>query len=130
LQLRVAGVSLQAIADRLGYADQSGAYRAVMSALAKARREPAEQMREMVTQRLDRMLQSVWPRVLQGELDAIHAALRIEERRARLLGLDKAQKVDITILVEALAHTAGRDVDEALAEADHILRHPGKHYHQ
>src|SRR5262245_54764851 len=98
VQLRLAGVSLAAIADRLGYANESGAYYAVMAALAKARREPAEQLRELATQRLDRMLQAVWPRVLVGDLDAIGTALRIEQRRAALLGLDQAAKVDLTVI--------------------------------
>jgi hypothetical protein len=42
----------------------------------------------MEVERLDEMLLSIWPRVKNGELDAINTALRISDRRGKLLGLD------------------------------------------
>ena len=41
----------------------------------------------------DRMLNVLWSDVQGGKLDAIDRALRILERKARLLGLDKPEKL-------------------------------------
>jgi hypothetical protein len=46
--------------------------------------------------RLDRLLRSVWPHAVQGQASAVDRALRIAERRARLLGLDAPQRQEIT----------------------------------
>ena len=88
LELRKAGVGYQEIADELGYASASGAFEAVKSALDRMLREPADALREIELDRLDTMWSSVWENVLAGDLDSIGTALRITERRARLLGLD------------------------------------------
>lgn len=88
LNLRKAGATFQEIASELGYASASGAYEAVKSGLDKTLREPAEELRKLELERLDVMWTAVWENALAGDLDAIATALRISERRARLLGLD------------------------------------------
>lgn len=47
LEMRKAGATFQQIADAEGYADRSGAKRAVMAALDKTLREPAEDVRDI-----------------------------------------------------------------------------------
>jgi hypothetical protein len=44
--------------------------------------------------RLDGFLQALWPKIEAGDTRAIETALHIMERRAKLLGLDSAIKVD------------------------------------
>jgi hypothetical protein len=88
LELRLAGVTYEQIATQLGYASRSGAHRAVESALKQTLREPAEALRELSAQRLDRATTALWRRVQDGDAHAIDVLLRIEARRARLLGLD------------------------------------------
>jgi hypothetical protein len=48
--------------------------------------------------RLDKMLDALWEKVQAGDPKAIAAALAIEDRRSKLLGLDVAQRkaLDIT----------------------------------
>lgn len=94
LELRKAGASFEAIADRLGYGSKSGAYQAVMSAIKRTLREPADEVRELEEQRLDALLLAIWPQATKGNQGAIDRALRIMERRARLLGLDKPAKLE------------------------------------
>ncbi len=77
------------IAEEIGYASASGAYEAVQAALSKARAEPAEELRELMLTRLDEMLTGSWEAALSGDAEAVAAVLRIEERRAKLLGLDR-----------------------------------------
>ena len=47
LRLRILGEPYDAIAQQLGFASRSGAHRAVMSALTKTLREPAEELRTL-----------------------------------------------------------------------------------
>jgi hypothetical protein len=42
--------------------------------------------------RLDRMLNAIWNKVLDGDLAAIDRALKIMDRQAKLLGLDEPEK--------------------------------------
>jgi DNA-binding transcriptional MerR regulator len=91
LELRKAGVSLAAIADELGYASPSGAHEAVKAALSQARAEPAEDLRELMSRRLDEMLAVAYENAMQGDVDSMLAVLRIEERRARLFGVDRRE---------------------------------------
>ena len=79
------------IASELGFSSPSGAYEAVKAGLNKTLREPADDLRQLELTRLDAMLESISESVLAGDLDAISTALRISERRSRLLGLDRRE---------------------------------------
>lgn len=96
VELRKAGATFEEIAEALGYSNKGTAYRAVEQALREAVREPALQLIELEVQRLDLMLRALWPQVVSGKLGAVDRALRIAERRSRLLGLDAAQQVQHT----------------------------------
>jgi hypothetical protein len=88
LELRKAGVYYDQIAKELGYKGHQGAYKAVMSALQRTLQEPADELRRMEIARLDSLFFEVYRSARQGSLPAIDRALKIMERRARLLGLD------------------------------------------
>lgn len=102
LKLRQRGLTYGEIAERIGYANSSVAYKAVMLELKRQMREPAEQVRELEIDRLDRMLLALQPKIDAGDTRAIDTALRIMERRARLLGLDAPQSIDVTSKGDAL----------------------------
>lgn len=106
LELRKAGAGYVAIAQKVGYKGPSGAYNAIRSALKRTIQEPADELRKLEVERLDRMLLAIWDQVRNGNQGAIDRALRIGERRARLLGLDAPTKQDIT--------SAGKPVGMAL----------------
>jgi len=90
--LRVEGLSFRAIAERLGYANPGSAYRAVMRGLERLfPTEKAEALRKLELARLDRLIQVLWPRVEEGDYDAIDRVLKVISLRARLLGLDKSK---------------------------------------
>ncbi|GAA1628352.1 hypothetical protein GCM10009733_026370 [Nonomuraea maheshkhaliensis] len=91
LQMRIAGVSNAVIAQRLGYSSPQLVSKDITTALKKAAKQEAMAAEELLTleiNRLDRMMASVWPRVLKGEVNAVEAALKIVNKRASLLGLD------------------------------------------
>ena len=122
LAARLAGMSYEAIAEHLGYADKSGAFRACMAAIKALPVENAEQVRSLELARLDRMLAAVWPNVIRGISSAVHAALAVEERRCRLLGMDAPSRVDVEQRVVAIAISEGIDPDEARATFRQMLK--------
>lgn len=93
LKLALAGVDYQTIADKVGYKSKQAAWKAVKSALDKTTKAAAEDVKEMQLLRLDQMLKAIWANVLNGNFGAIDRALKIEERRARLLGMDAPYKI-------------------------------------
>jgi len=86
MQLRLGGLDYQTIADRLGFADKSGAYRAVTRALAEVKRETARESVRLELARLDALLAAVWPLAMMGDLRAMDRVVKIMEWRAKYLG--------------------------------------------
>jgi hypothetical protein len=89
LELRLAGASLALIAERLGFKGAQGAQYAIESSLKYTLEPAATALRQLDTQRLERLLFAVWPQAIRGDLGAIDRALRILSQRARLLGLEQ-----------------------------------------
>lgn len=122
LELRKAGFSYPAIAAELGYRSNSGAVMAVQRALRRMLQEPADAVRTMELSRLDTLQAALWPRCLEGDGNAVDRVLRIMVRRADLLGLDAPAKIDIGVYVRRMAEEMGLDPDEAMREAERVLR--------
>ena len=81
-----------------GY-DRRYAYKDVMRELEKMRAttsEDAVAVRSLEIERLDKMLSGVWTSAVSGDDKAISSALRIMERRAKLLGLDEVVPMDLS----------------------------------
>lgn len=127
LELRKSGLDYRSIAERLGYSSVAGVYKAVQVALKKTLQEPADELRAIEVERLDRMLLGLWPKAIKGDTWAVDRVLKIMERRATLLGLDAPQKREVTTDVvlrgfaERAAAQAGLDPQMVLAEAERIL---------
>ena len=102
LELRKAGLTYQQIADALGYGSHSAAQKAIQSGLKAIIREPAEELRTLELERLDKMLASHWPAVTKGHVRSTEVALRIMERRAALLGLDAPKDVNLGVSVDTV----------------------------
>jgi hypothetical protein len=88
LRLRATGMSFEKIAKELGYRGHQGAHRAVTTGLEKTLREPADELRTLEAERLDRMLEGIWEKAINGGTWQIDRVLSIMDRRAKLLGLD------------------------------------------
>ncbi len=95
LQLRASGATYKQIAEALGLPNLMAAYRLVTQEVDNAIRESAAEILELELTRLDRLLMAVYPAAINGDLQAIDRALKIEDMRAKLLGLyDRAAEPD------------------------------------
>ncbi|MFD8667068.1 hypothetical protein ACFV1U_16945 [Streptomyces microflavus] len=135
-RLRTQGWTYQRIADHLGFKQRADAYNAVKRVLDATVREAGEDIRALELERLDR-LEAAANEVLEREhvtvsngrvvaldgaplpddgpvLAAIDRLLKIQERRAKLLGLDAPTKQAITISPERA--TALEQLVEELGE--------------
>lgn len=101
LRLREAGLSYDEIAQRMGLKYRSTPERIIKRALDKREAEAVETVRKLEVARLDRMLDGltadakydedgkiVSGGAFDGDPKAVAAAVKLMERRARLLGLD------------------------------------------
>lgn len=117
-ELRSAGRTYSQIAEELKYPNQGCAFRGVQRAIKEILQEPAEEVRQLELQRLDNMYASV-VEVMERQhftvsngriiyhgdsplpddspvLQAVDRLLKIQERRSKLLGLDAAQKTQVS----------------------------------
>ena len=109
LELRKAGGSYREIARQLGV-DVHTAHADVAAELAALREKTVEQaaeLRDLELQRFDEMTAGLWPLVKKGSPPAVSAAVRVSERRSRLLGLDEptVTKSEITGSLSVAAET-------------------------
>lgn len=89
LALKQAGHTFEAIAERVGYRDRSGARKAYERALERAVPDDGvREARKLELSRLDAITQVLWPKVLNGDVAAIDRYAKISEMRRRLGGLD------------------------------------------
>lgn len=76
---------------------------AYLEATRAVSREAAEEIRRIELDRIDRMLAAVSPQAEDGDLQAVQTAIKLQERRAKLLGLDAPAETRTT-------HDAAPDV--------------------
>jgi hypothetical protein len=103
LRLRLAGVPFEQIAAQLDPpCSTQRAHQLYQAALKQIVREPAEQVLAAEGERLDMLWRAVIARALAGSARHAEVALKVLERRARMLGLDAPQKtrIDAHITVE------------------------------
>jgi len=117
LELRQMGITFDVIAEEAGYASPGSAYNAYKRALLRTLQEPADQIREFETARLDRLISGVWEKALNGEIPAIMAVLKILERRAKLLGLDAPSKVQQEVTI----FEGGSEIDAEVRRLAYLI---------
>jgi len=98
LELRKNGYDYKTIGKALGVSSKT-AFGYVQKCLEEIRantHEAAEDVLELELKRLDIAQAALMPRVRDGDPRAIDTLMRVQERRAKYLGLDAANKVEIT----------------------------------
>lgn len=95
LELRRTGATFEQIAKKLEYRSPAEAARDITRMLTSVIRETSEEVRAVELARLDGLMVTLWPSARRGDLQAVDRVLKVMERRAKLLGLDAAQKHEI-----------------------------------
>lgn len=90
LTLRTEGLTYDKIANILGCSvgTVSNYINASLADIRDQTKELAQEVRDIEIRRLDDMLFSLRDKIAKGNTTAIQTALKIQERRAKLLGLD------------------------------------------
>lgn len=96
IDLRKAGHSIREVAEVL-HISKSTVQRRQDAALSRIPVNDREELRKLEVLRLDRYLAALDTRVQTGDAQAIQAALRVADRRAKLLGLDAPTVVEATV---------------------------------
>ncbi|WP_433781588.1 hypothetical protein ACQPX6_17575 [Actinomycetospora sp. CA-101289] len=136
-RLRVTGMDYRGIADEMGYAGPSGAHAAVMRSLSESVRAPVEQQRQLACRQLDELALVLWKIVLTGHvavsagrvvvhegvpvrdarptLEAIASLIKLEARRAALLGLDAPRRTAVEVITDDAVEREIKRLEAALA---------------
>lgn len=102
LSLRKAGATLDQIAKQCSYGSRSSAHKALKRAMAELPRENAQELRDLQVARYDELLVAWWQRA-KKDITAAHLVLKIEDQRARLLGLNMEPTVEpVRVLIREI----------------------------
>lgn len=95
LELRRAGLTYAEIVEQhpdLGYKTTAAAAQDATRALRVVLEEPARDLLALELSRLDALTQALWAKARRGGVGEVDRLLRIMERRAKLTGLDFADR--------------------------------------
>ncbi len=87
LELRAQGMGYAEIAQSVGYANKGTAHKVISQALAARESEDVDVLRQVAGDRLERLHEGLWPKAMQGDLQAVVALLQVIQAQCRLLGL-------------------------------------------
>jgi len=92
--LAMAGHSYDHIAETLGYANRSGAWKAVKGALRARTDDAVDEYRALEIGRLEELLTAYYPDAMKGDLRAAEMCLKVIDAEVKLLGLDSPDASD------------------------------------
>lgn len=124
LDLRASGMIQSEIAEELGL-DRVEVSNRLVDALGQLHGElvrDVDSARTVALLRLERVLGASWPAAMAGGTEAVGNVLKILDRQAKYLGLDAAQKVDVSLYIKQMAQEY--DLDEAELEAEFVKIRP------
>jgi hypothetical protein len=98
VKLRAQGMTWSQIAEAVGYSHPGNAQQAYVRANNRILVDDIKELRQIGQDRLDTALQAIWPDVLAGDIPAINTLIRLEERRAKLYGLDMPTKIQAEVV--------------------------------
>lgn len=86
LRLRRSGLSLQEIAESLGYASKSGVSQVISRAIRRIPKKDAEAYRADKLAELEELRLAAWPAAMDGDPESIRAATAAIESQCKLSG--------------------------------------------
>ncbi len=113
-RLRAQNLSFREIAERLGYADDSGAHKAVSRALAAVPAPAVGELRALSTARIEYLLEKLRPGIEAGDVKSITEARKLIESLRRLHSADGPAQLTVN-LVDQRGSELEQLVDQAKA---------------
>ncbi len=120
-EARKRGATLDQAAKVAGYANRGAAHNAISSLKRSQQATASAEMVELEADRLDYYLFQLDAAIRKGDVKAIMAALKISERRAKLLGLDDFER-RMAEEAEKKAAIEERDVRAVALAMANVLR--------
>ncbi|QNJ55894.1 helix-turn-helix DNA binding domain protein [Microbacterium phage Rasputia] len=119
LQLRMAGLSYEAIGDRLGISGNAAA-QMIQRSLDHAEHQGVAALRAEENARLDRAQMAIWGDVIQGDLKAIGVFLQISAARSKINGLYAPTQVQMSVSIRKDMEDALSSLEELVLEAETV----------
>lgn len=130
LDLRKAMYTFREVAAKLGISEADArAYTAsALRSLSDSETTHADLERRLMVEQIDDMIRAIRPQTVgsaetEPVLEAIDRMLKLMDRKAKLLGLDQAESVDIMIRLQRLADEGNYDMVELMDLAKDTLAH-------
>jgi hypothetical protein len=101
--LRLAGVRPTDIAEQLGYSSVAHVTMDIKRARERSKAqldETVEELRDLQSDRLERLLAATWSKALKGDTKAVDTAARLIERLCKLRGLEAPTQIQLTQRLE------------------------------
>jgi len=118
VELRVQGLPYRRIAEQLGFADESGARRAVSRLLDRREAESVGELRAVHSERLEAVMAGHWPAALAGDTDAARIVLRALDSLAKLWGTNAPTRLAVgadDLSAEQFAEEAAQIIERITA---------------
>ncbi|BBX83545.1 hypothetical protein [Mycolicibacterium aubagnense] len=95
VELRIQGLPYRVIADRLDYADESGARHAVSRLLARQEAEAVTELRALQSEQFETVLSKFWQSMTGGDADAAKIVLRTLDSLVKLWGTNAPTRLAV-----------------------------------
>lgn len=115
LAWRVSGMTYEEIGNRLGVTGGAVASQ-VTKVLAESTNQDVATLRALEGERLDAAQEAIWGKVMEGDVRAVDTFLKLSARRAKMMGMDEPQQVQVSMSVRA-------EMEEALAGLEQVVLH-------
>lgn len=116
IQLRLRGFSYREIGEQIGCSTTTAFeyVNAVLERVKKETNETAEKARQLALGRIDIAVRGLMPKVEAGDARAAEVMAKLEERRAKLIGLDAPEKhaIEAIAAVDTSQEATARHVRE------------------
>lgn len=117
LQLKLAGATHRAIAERMGVSAPqiTKDLQRILREMAEANREGADELRALMMERYNRLLLAAWPKAITGAGTGFDQAMRVLQAIRAINGLDPKEPIQIDARTQTVIMD-GRDPREILDE--------------
>lgn len=115
ISLRLAGMSYEAIGERLGVT-ANAVYQMIDRSLQRAEAQGVSLLRAEENARLDRAQMAIWGKVITGDFKAIALFLQISNHRAKINGLFAPTQVQVSMTIR-------QEMEDALSHLESLVLH-------